>query len=351
MERLFDIMELKGGNIRSVVVIFLDEQAAARDRAMMVCQQIIRRRLGLVWDYDVPVNLPFSLDAEQFLARFPTEEACADLLFELKWPDGFSCPCCDHRQAYKIKTRRLPLYECTRCRHQTSLLVGTVMEGSRTDLRKWLLALFLVACTENSINAVHLAKKLGVTYKTAWLILHKIRHVMGELDARTLLSGFVRVNDAYYNRPAYNSSVIGHPKERPLFVAGSMDKNDNPIYVKMKLVPAKHMSERYFLRTGTTEFAERHAEPDAQLDFIIKRFTSKKWKRLIPIFARANRWMSRTFHGIGPRYLQAYLNEFCYRLNMNFKRTDIMERLAHFCAVDNPPSYPSLIATHSRLTA
>jgi transposase-like protein len=70
----------------------------------------------------------------EHMDRFSTEEACINYLFQVKWPHDFLCPRCETRQAYTIYTRRLPLYECTSCRHQTSLTVGTVMEGSKTEL-------------------------------------------------------------------------------------------------------------------------------------------------------------------------------------------------------------------------
>src|SRR5581483_3683360 len=95
------------------------------------------------------------LSIDEFLARFDTEEACADYLFHIKWPNGFICPRCDqHRDYYTITTRRLPLFECHHCHHQTSLTVGTVMEGSHTALRKWFVALFLVSQIFSGINAV-----------------------------------------------------------------------------------------------------------------------------------------------------------------------------------------------------
>ncbi|HEY0826887.1 MAG TPA: transposase, partial [Bacilli bacterium] len=80
---------------------------------------------------------------EVFLARFPTEEACVDYLIEQKWPAGYACDRCGCRSAYRTHTRRLPLFECMDCLYQASPIVGTVMEGSRTPMRKWFVALFL----------------------------------------------------------------------------------------------------------------------------------------------------------------------------------------------------------------
>jgi transposase-like protein len=178
---------------------------------------------------------------ESFVARFHTEEACAEYLFQTKWPNGFACPRCDHRHCYKTTTRRLPLYECASCHHQASLTVGTVMEGSRTPLQKWFLACYLVS-QPDSINAIQLMETIHVTYKTAWSMLHKIRHAIGEEDASVLLSGLIQVQDTSNGRRLY-SNDYRQPKELLFLVGASMNVNNEPSYTKMKLLPQEDISE------------------------------------------------------------------------------------------------------------
>lgn len=72
-----------------------------------------------------PINL------FEFQYRFDTEEVCHKHLFKMKWPNGFSCPKCGHDRAYEIKTRKPPLYECSQCKHRTTVLVGTVFGKTR----------------------------------------------------------------------------------------------------------------------------------------------------------------------------------------------------------------------------
>lgn len=283
----------------------------------------------------------------KFLARFNTEADCVDFLFQIKWPNGYCCSRCSHRHAYKITTRRLPLYECATCRHQTSPTVGTVMEGSRTELRKWFLALFLVADYRRGINAVELSRRIQVTYKTAWLMLHKIRHSMGQADTAIMLSGFVQVNSACYGRP-YNPSICRHPKEYPLLIGASVNDRNEPVYVKMKLVPENHMREKKILPLGTDVFAKQHIKLGSHVVFTIKRYVPNRLKPLLPIFAESNKWINNTFHGLGPRHLQAYLNEFCYRLNQRFKNQQIFERLVHLCATSRAISYSDLTASFNQ---
>ncbi|MEW9669369.1 transposase [Ammoniphilus sp. 3BR4] len=283
-----------------------------------------------------------NLTLDEFLSRFPTEEDCANYLFQVKWPHGFVCPRCSHHQAYKTSTRRLPIYECTQCRHQTSLTVGTVMEGSRTALRKWLTALFLVSHDLCGISALKLSKIINVTYKTAWLMLHKIRHAMSDADASILLSGLVHVNDACYGKP-YNSTWNKHPQEHPLLVGATLNDREEPVYIKMKLLPAKQLKKRYIHRVGRDEFVKQYVQSGStKVKFTLGRYISQKAKKLFPHFANANRWINQTFHGLGPRYLQAYFNEFCYRLNRKLQKASIFESLANLCMSSQRITYAAL---------
>jgi transposase-like protein len=280
------------------------------------------------------------LTLEQFISRFDTEEACAEYLFQVKWPHGFICPRCDHHHFYLIATRRLPLYECADCRHQTSLIVGTVMENSRTPLHKWFITFFLLS-RASSISALHLSKKIQVTYKTAWLILYKIRQAMSEADASILLSGLVEVNDACYGRPS-NSTSDRHPQEHPLLIGASMSRTE-PTYIKMKLLPDAHLQGKYVLRGGKEAFTEQHVERGtSDITFITERFKPRKLKNLFPLFAQANQWINETFHGLGPSHLQAYLNEFCYRINLNLQNVPIFESLIQLCSAIRVHSYMDL---------
>lgn len=282
------------------------------------------------------------LSLDELQTRFSTEEACVEYLFQMKWPHGFRCPRCEHHQAYITTTRRHPLYECTQCRHQTSVIVGTVMEGSRTDLRKWLTALFLASDDSCGISALRLSEIIHVTYKTAWLMLHKIRHAMSEADASVLLSGQVQVNDACYGSPR-KSSVKRHPQEQPLLIGGSMRDHNEPLYVKMKLLPPSHLQETLVLRSGREEFVKSHVQPDSpHVRFTIGRYISRKLKMLFPDFAAAKQWINQTFHGLGPLHLQAYFNEFCYRLNQKRQGGSIFENLSHLCMFKRKTTYAAL---------
>jgi Transposase zinc-ribbon domain/ISXO2-like transposase domain len=113
----------------------------------------------------------------EFQQRFAAEAACWEYLAACRWPDGFACPACGARRAWVLERRHL--WQCADCHAQTSVTAGTVMHGTRTPLRLWFWAAYLVATHDPGISAKQLQRQLGLSrYETAWLILQKLRRAM-----------------------------------------------------------------------------------------------------------------------------------------------------------------------------
>ena len=130
----------------------------------------------------------------EFEVRFPDEAACARWLFGKRWPDGFRCPGCGHDKGWELGRGTL-LVECARCHRQTSVTAGTVLHRSHLPLKLWFLAAWLVATHRNGLSARQLWLQLGLgSYKTAWLLLRKLRHAMVD-PGREPLAGLVEVDE------------------------------------------------------------------------------------------------------------------------------------------------------------
>lgn len=139
-------------------------------------------------------KLPKSLVEFQWM--FPDETACADYIRELRWPNGFVCPHCGGYQGRQENKRPL-LWGCRACGKQTSIAAGTVMHGAKLPLQYWFWAAYLVATHSNGMSALQLKKQLQIgSYKSAWLMLNKLRWSMVDPD-RTKLSGDVEVDEAF----------------------------------------------------------------------------------------------------------------------------------------------------------
>ncbi|MCM3339770.1 transposase [Paenibacillus sp. MER TA 81-3] len=282
---------------------------------------------------------------EELHNYFHSESVCASLLYQMKWPEGFVCSRCRHGHAYIIQTRRLPLYECRMCRHQSSLTTGTVMEGSRTPLQKWFTAFWLASRPDAGINAVQLSSIIKVTYKTAWLMLHKIRAAISHADAARPLEGKVQGIVAFQGL-TYHSMLELHPREYPLIVSASVKEDGLESKFKMKLVKQEHLSGKLLLRSGCDHFTALHVTETALETTIIRHpYRTRRDNRLYQAFNRARRWMNDTFHGIGEKYLQRYLDEFCFRLNATTQPTSTWERLLCVC-MSFPAALEHLFAHH-----
>ncbi len=169
-----------------------------------------------------------------FQKLFSTEEACHDHLFSLKWSHGYSCERCGHDAYFATKTRTHKLYECKQCRYQATVTVGTVMEKTRADLTKWFLAIYLIVHDKRSVSATKLSEELEVTYKTAWLMLHKIRRAMRKRDAKYTLAGIVELDDAFFGSPS-EGGKRGRGTDKTKVLAGlSLNKKGHPLFLKME---------------------------------------------------------------------------------------------------------------------
>lgn len=138
----------------------------------------------------------------EFQDRFATETACLDYLAASRWPEGFICPGCGGRRAWVLERRHL--WECGDCSLQTSVTAGTVMHRTRTPLRTWFWAAYLVSTHHPGISAKQLQRQLGLSrYETAWLILQKLRRAMvapsaasSRVRSRSTSSGLVAMRKA-----------------------------------------------------------------------------------------------------------------------------------------------------------
>jgi|GEM_PF-6324956 len=173
------------------------------------------------------------------------EEDCELALFKAKWPQGFCCPRCGGHSFYRLASRSRRLYECRSCSHQTSLTVGTIMEGTRTPLVKWFQALFLM---QTGISSKLLSEVIQVTYKTAWLMNHKLRFAIQVHDETRQLTGDIQLYGNFYARPAV--SRLTDPleeRDQPAVVGASVDPETGEIAdVKIKRMPAAGFNRRLF---------------------------------------------------------------------------------------------------------
>ncbi len=264
-----------------------------------------------------------TLSFNQFIKRFPNEKACAEYLYQIKWPNGFVCPVCGHRHCYPIKGYRR--YQCAKCHHQTSLTANTVMHRSHLPLTKWFWAMYLVACDKRGISALALAEKIEVCYETAWNVLRRIRAAMEMRDSHYMVGQIVEFDDAYFG--AKIKGVRGRGAgNQGVFIAVSKDKDGRPMYLKMHItdnvqIPSVAVFATECIAPGSvvqTDSFKSYRKPLAK-DYTheAQNFdpNSEHLKWLHRITGNAKAFIIGTYHGTSTKHLQMYLSEFCYRFN------------------------------------
>jgi transposase-like protein len=139
---------------------------------------------------------------QQAIQHFSDEQVCIDAVASMRWLDGPRCPDClgdAARDPYYLKTQKR--WKCRCCRRQFSVKVGTIFEDSPIPLQKWLPALWLLTNCKNGVSSWEIHRALGVTQKTAWFMLHRLRLAMKAPDRGTKLGdgngGFVEVDETF----------------------------------------------------------------------------------------------------------------------------------------------------------
>jgi transposase-like protein len=287
----------------------------------------------------------------EFMEKFNDEDVCREYLFEKRFPDGFICPKCENNSYHKIKTRGL--YQCKSCRHQVSCTAGTVLSKTHVKLVKWFLAMFLMVTDKRGSSATYLSKEIGVPYKTAWYLLHRLRSAMGQRDSKYVLSGIVDLDDTYFSGgPKSGKRGRGTGKNK-VIAAISKDEKGKPKYLKMKVVPnlkgktvgsfaAEAIAEKSHIYTDAYRSYRKPLAEKYNHDFEVfdKDSTTLRW--LHKVIANAKALVNGTHHGLTGKHLQAYLDEFCYRFNRRHFSIDIFDRLALAAVQANPMTLAEL---------
>lgn len=325
-------------------------------------------------DPDQPANLL------AFVRRFPTDEACAEYLFTLRWPDGFVCPVCGDRKVYRLSGRPGVL-ECSKG-HQTSLTAGTVMHRTKQPLTIWFYGAYLVSTLTPGISAVQFQKQLGLTrYETAFQLLHKLRSVMVAPD-REPLHGEVEVDEAFIGGEHHGGKRGRGATENKALVVVAVEvvrwNAKDPLFpddpdagigrtragrVRMHVVPdAKAETLLPWIRDNVQRGSLIHTDGWAaynglpalgyEHDRVLQSHEGKSTGQYMPLvhlmISNLKRWLLGTHKGrVEEKHLQAYLNEFTFRFNRRFWRGPAFVRaLGLSIAAGTRPEYLTLYGSH-----
>ncbi len=176
----------------------------------------------------------FPVTLFEFNRVFPDEYACWGFLRRARWPRGFRCPRCAQGRSYRLFERGLE--QCVGCRYQASVTAGTVLHGTRVALRVWFLAIFFVGRHKQGISALQLQRDTGLgSYRTAWLLLHKIRAALRRQPGE-LLHGLVEADETYLFAPHEKGRRGGRAPGRKILVGLVVEREPRHGRVRLDVV-------------------------------------------------------------------------------------------------------------------
>lgn len=161
----------------------------------------------------------------QLFSYFKDEQICREYLEKIRWNGQLSCPYkeCGHGHVFKFSNGKV--YKCAKCQKQFSVRVGTIFEDSKISLQKWFAAIYLITSHKKGISSLQLHRDLGVTQKTAWFMLHRVRHSLGLNTGKEKLTGTVEADETFMGGAEKNK----HKNKRTENTQGRSVKTKVPV--------------------------------------------------------------------------------------------------------------------------
>ena len=318
------------------------------------------------YDRSFPRSLP------EFQRLFPDDAACAAYLEQARWRDGFVCPHCQAAGEPFRFANRSGVLRCRKCRRDTGLTAGTVMERTHTPLSVWFWAAYLVSSQTPGMSATQFRRQIGLSrYETAFQILHKLRAGMVRPDQDRIggrPNEHVEIDEAYVGGRTRGK---GRGVTDKVLVACAVEVRQRKPGTKLD----KRKAGRYAGRVRLAIVADRGANslcgfvenaitPGTQIitdDWsgyaslghrgyahlaVAERGNPRVADVFLPIvhlvFSNLKSWLNGTHHGVSHHHLQAYLNEFTFRFNRRFYPFNAFRSLLGIAGDLTAPTYDQL---------
>jgi transposase-like protein len=285
------------------------------------------------------------LNLLDFQKRFPDEASCWSELVRIRWPKGRACPECQQPMGF-VQTRRL--FQCAPCRKQVSATAGTMFHRSHLPLQKWFWTIYLMAISPKGVSMRNLQKHLGIrSYRTAWLMGHKIRRAMMQRDDLYKLKGTVQVDELQMGHQSpENRRKIRRDKRTRFLMAIQEGPKGNPRFVTFQELESffkeallskinKSIEKGSTLKSDGAQAYASAKETGYSVDPVNATKDPKKAKEHLKwihwVSSNIKLGLASTYHGCFPKYRKAYLAEFSYRFNRRYWPSEAFQRLLLAC--------------------
>lgn len=286
-----------------------------------------------------PINRASDMNLMKLIERFDSDDKCRLTLEKLRWPTGVRCIRCQSEKVFRADKRRQ--FECGGCGYHFSVTAGTIFHDSHLPLRKWFIAIYLICESKKGVSALQLKRTLGVAYKTAWYLCHRIREAVKDVNHEFLLSGIVECDESYIggnpkNMHKSRKDKLGRVPGTQRFdhkttVLGALQRNGD---VRLEVctvkqptreelhafIKAKLAEDTSIIVTDENNQYEGIADSNTRHETV--SHTQKEWVRgivhtngLEGVWSLFKRSIVGSYHQISVKHLDRYLDEFEFRFN------------------------------------
>lgn len=293
------------------------------------------------------VQFQKGLSMDGFLEKFGLEKQCLEYIENAKFKNGYKCHKCGSLNYYIVWHGTKKTFQCKNCGTQTTLTSGTIFQNTKLPIKIWFQAMFFITQSKNNISALELKRLLGICYRSAWRLKHKIIQSMLERENKRILEGIVQLDDAYLGgRNSGGKAGRGSENKIPFLAAVETDNSGNPRHAIYSIVDSfnknslKKWSEKKLAKNTTVitdglfcfnalaETGVKHTKTVVGTNRKSSDLKCFKWVNII--LSNLKTAISGTYHSIKiGKYASRYLAEFQYRFNRRFNMDNMVDRLAY----------------------